>query len=100
MDAAGLRNSELVIVEAKIIRKGAGRLEAREGLGQLLEYSWLFREENPKAPRKHNLWLALSARPDHGVMRFLTSQDVVVSWPSKHGLLFSRHPVFTAKIQG
>lgn len=100
LDAAGVRKSELVIVEAKMIKKGAGRLQAREGLGQLLEYSWFFREGDRKASRKHELWLAFSARPGHGVVRFLTSQDILVSWPSKHGLSFSRHPVFTTKIQG
>lgn len=99
VDVAAVRKADLVIVEGKIIKKGAGRLEAREGLGQLLEYSWLFREENHKTPRKHNLWLACSARPRHGVVRFLTSQDILVSWPSKYGLSFSQHPCFVAKNQ-
>ena len=93
-DLVGLRRGDVVIVEAKMIERGAGRLQAREGLGQLLEYSWLLGRERSAAARKPILWLAFSAKPNPDVGEFLASQNVIVSWPSSAGLKFlkSREP--------
>lgn len=87
-DLVGLRRGDVVIVEAKMIERGAGRLEAREGLGQFLEYSWLLGRERSASARKPILWLAFSAKPKPDVSEFLASQNVLVSWPSNAGLKF------------
>lgn len=93
-DLVGLRRGDVVIVEAKMIERGAGRLQAREGLGQLLEYSWLFGQERSASARKPILWMAFSSKPNPSVSEFLASQKVIVSWPSSAGLKFlnSREP--------
>lgn len=96
VDIAALRKATLVIVEAKIINKGKGRREAREGLGQLFEYSWLFRRKNPKDVTKYYLWLAFSAAPDPAIIEFLDWHNVLVSWVSTRGLKFSKKPSFVA----
>lgn len=100
VDVAACRKNALVIVEAKTIRLGGGRQEAREGLGQLLEYSWLFARENATAARTCHLWLAFSARPDHEVVEFLKYHSILASWPSKQGLSFSEQPSSLAAIEG
>jgi hypothetical protein len=87
-DLVGQRNRKVVIVEAKVIRRGAGRGQAREGLGQLLEYSWLLAQASTGPLRDHALWLAFSTKPESMVGKFLVSRDIVVSWPSKTGLKF------------
>jgi hypothetical protein len=81
VDMVGVRGSKTVIVEAKMIGAGGGRLEARSGLGQLLEYSWLL--GRAQAGPAHILWLAFSAVPDAAVRNFLTNQNVLVSWPTR-----------------
>jgi hypothetical protein len=88
-DLVGIRGRELLIVEAKYIERGEGRSEAREGIGQLLEYSWLFRSEREARFRPHILWLAFSSPPDPRVQDFLESQGVHVCWPSHGGLKLS-----------
>lgn len=88
-DLVGVRGRGLVIVEAKFIERGEGRSEAREGIGQLLEYSWLFRSEQEARFRPHILWLAFSSPPEARVQDFLESQRVLVSWPSHGGLNLS-----------
>jgi hypothetical protein len=96
VDLGAIRKTELVIVEAKIINKGKGRQEAREGLGQLFEYSWLFRHENLGDVIKYYLWLAFSAPPDPTITEFLDSCNVLVSWVSTRGLRFSKKASFVA----
>ena len=74
-----------VVVEGKSIVARKGRNEAREGLGQLLEYGWrLGRLRN--APKRITNWLAFSAAPDREVAEFLVDKKVVVSWPVSTGL--------------
>jgi hypothetical protein len=84
VDMVGVKGHEAVIVEAKMIKAGGGRLEARSGLGQLLEYSWLLGRSEKKPA--HILWLAFSAVPETAVRDFLTSQNVLVSWPTRSGI--------------
>lgn len=84
VDMVGVKGRLAVIVEAKMIRPGGGRLEGRSGLGQLLEYSWLLASSDKK--RQHALWLAFSAAPESEVRDFLVAQGVVVSWPAQRGL--------------
>jgi hypothetical protein len=84
---------KVVIVEAKVIRKGAGREQGREGLGQLLEYSWLLARASKSPSRKHTLWLAFSAKPAPGVAEFLASHGLVISWPLKNRLKVLNAPL-------
>jgi len=89
IDLVGKRGRNLVIVEAKVIERGEGRQQAREGLGQLLEYSWLFGQEKGVRFYAHILWLAFSSQPESRVQEFLANQNVLVSWPAKRGLILT-----------
>ncbi len=86
VDLVGHRRGNLVIVEAKMSPPGKGRDEARQGLGQLLEYSWHFKRAVPRVRLRHHLWLAFSTPPERGVRAFLRDQGVIVSWPTRRGL--------------
>ncbi len=89
-DLVAVRGSSSVIVEGKIIQPKAGRLQAREALGQLLEYSWLLRQHSERRSKAPALWIAFSARPHREVQAFLADQKVIVSWPTATGLSFLR----------
>lgn len=86
-DMIALKSQAVVIVEGKMIAAGKGRFEAREALGQLLEYSWWLHKEDRR--KKHQLWVAFSARPGRSVRDFLRAHDVTVSWPSAGSLNIS-----------
>ncbi len=86
-DMVAVSRKETIVVEAKMIQEGEGRLEAREGLGQALEYAWLLQLACGRA-RPAKLWLAFSARPSADVAAFLDAQGAIVSWTTKRGLSF------------
>jgi len=75
-----------VMVEAKKNSGSSTRNNVRQALGQLFEYAWLYRGENPKNPTL--LWIALRLKPPHEIAQFLEEHQVVVSWSQKTKLAF------------
>ncbi len=87
-DAVGMRDSRVVIVEAKSSAQGEGRDEARQAFGQLYEYRWLFRQSSD---RRFNycLWALFESRPDSNVVQFMEDHKIVVGWASGDSIGFT-----------
>jgi len=79
-DLIGMRKKQIIIADGKTNERGQGRKEAREALGQLFEYRWLFRHEKRGEKLKYYLWVVFQNRPDGQVIEFLEDHQFLVSW--------------------
>ena len=81
------RVRDVVIVDVCRAPVGRGHDEALAAIGPLLETRWRV-ERNPGEARLGvTLWLAFSARPHADVGAFLEDAGILVSWPSRGGVV-------------